>query len=72
MLIKYNIKEIYILGFLIMYLNVSSDDLYRKIARKLNCNYFFSLHSININMVCIIWMEIYRLFPCYRLSFELS
>ena len=32
-------------------LKVATDDLYQKIAQKLNRNYFFSLRSIRINTV---------------------
>ena len=31
--------------------NVEYDDLYQKIARKLNRNYFFGLSSISINFL---------------------
>ena len=44
-------QENYILGVFITHLNVVSDDLCQKIAGKLNCDYYYFLHSVSINMV---------------------
>ena len=39
-----------------MYLNGDCDDLYQKTAQKLKSYLFFSLHSIRIHMVIILWL----------------